>query len=169
MDTVIVWVAQGLLWVMGAAWIVGWILVSRRDGFRSAAIQVVVTAIAGLALMLIAQALHHDPRPFVENPTVHPLFPHAADDGFPSDHAVAAGAMTGLIATRFRLLWIPFAVAAVAIAWARVAAHVHHGQDVIAGLAIGVVAALLGWLVARMVVNYLRRRSPAPADAHAVR
>lgn len=169
MDTVIVWVAQGLLWVMGAAWIMVWVFVSRRDGLASAAGQVVAAAIIGLGLMLVAQALHHDPRPFVENPAVHPLFPHAADDGFPSDHAVAAGAMTGLVATRFRFLWTPFALAAVAICWARVAAHVHHLQDVVAGMVIGVVAAVVGWLISRLVVEYLRRRARASTDAPAAR
>ena len=46
----------------------------------------------GIALVLIqlAAAIHTDPRPFVVDPSIKPLFAHAADNGFPSDHAVAA-------------------------------------------------------------------------------
>lgn len=100
MNTVIVWIAPGLLWMVGAAWVAVWILVSRRDGLVSAGTQV-VTAVVGVALMLAARVLRHDPRPFGKNPAVHPVFPHAAADGLPSDQAVAAGAMVGLVAARF--------------------------------------------------------------------
>ena len=46
----------------------------------------------GIALVLIQLAadIHTDPRPFVVDPLIKPLFAHAADNGFPSDHAVAA-------------------------------------------------------------------------------
>ena len=46
----------------------------------------------GVALVLtgLAAPIHTDPRPIVVDPSIKPLFAHAADNGFPSDHAVAA-------------------------------------------------------------------------------
>ena len=53
---------------------------------------------------------------------------------------------------------------AAVVAWARVAAHVHHAQDVLAGLAIGAVAAVLAiWLFGR-VLAVLRRKGMLTDD-----
>jgi undecaprenyl-diphosphatase len=80
------------------------------------------------------------------NPHLHPLFAHAADNGFPSDHTALASGVS-LLVTRYRR-WIGLAlvVLSVGIGASRVAAHVHHPQDVVAGLAIGALAALVGLL-----------------------
>jgi undecaprenyl-diphosphatase len=56
---------------------------------------------------------------------------------------------------------------AAAIGWARVAAHVHHLQDVLAGLALGVLAAVLAnlaaaWLIARVEAS--RRKDETSAS-----
>jgi membrane-associated phospholipid phosphatase len=85
-------------------------------------------------IAVVAKSVHADPRPFVANPHITPLFHHGRDDGFPSDHSLAAALIAVLLLIRHRLIAVPFTVAAVAIAWARVAAHVHHLQDVVAGL-----------------------------------
>jgi undecaprenyl-diphosphatase len=94
----------------------------------------------------------------VHDPASKPLFPHPADNGFPSDHSAAAGLLTALVVRYRRILGAAVAVGAALVAWARVAAHVHHGQDVIAGLAIGVVAGLLAIWLAGLLADVLRRR-----------
>jgi undecaprenyl-diphosphatase len=80
------------------------------------------------------------------------LFPHPADNGFPSDHSAAAGLLAALVLRYKRWLGAVVAVGAVAIAWARVAAHVHHAEDVVAGLGVGLAAgAVAAWLVHLLV------------------
>jgi undecaprenyl-diphosphatase len=116
--------------------------------------------------MYVAKSVHHDPRPFVQNPHVKPLFPHSRDDGFPSDHSIAAALIAGLTAWRHRLIGALLGLGAAAIAWARVAAHVHHLQDVLAGLALGVVAAVLAslaaaWVLARLEASRSQDARPA--------
>ena len=112
--------------------------------------------------LYIAKSVHHDPRPFVSDPHVRPLFGHSRDDGFPSDHSLAAGLIAGLVFLRHRLLGIPFVAAAVAIAWARVAAHVHHLQDVVAGLLLGGLAALLAWVIVPLLLGRIRESGSQP-------
>jgi membrane-associated phospholipid phosphatase len=156
-NALIVIVAQyllfGLVVIAGFSWLTG---TSRQ--------KVVLTAeaILGLVLvgigLLVAGHLHTDPRPFVHDPGSKPLFTHAADNGFPSDHSAAAGLLTALVFRYRRALGLVVAAGAGLIAWARVAAHVHHGQDVIAGLAIGIgMGALAIWLVSLLTAG-LRRR-----------
>jgi undecaprenyl-diphosphatase len=153
----IVVIAQYLLYVLViSAAFVWW----TRD--RTGKVSLAAEAFVGLVLVgvgiLVASHLHTDPRPFVHDPHSTPLFSHPADNGFPSDHSAAGGLVTALVIRYKRWLGAVVAAGAVAVAWARVAAHVHHGQDVIAGLGIGLVAgALAVWLV-HLLISRLERR-----------
>jgi undecaprenyl-diphosphatase len=114
----------------------------------------VLGGIFSLALAKLGSKLYSDPRPFVAGHFT-PYFSHAPDNGFPSDHSVAAGLIAALLLMRRHLVGVLFAVGAALIAWARVAAHVHHLQDVLTGLALGAAAAVIasvavGWLLARL-------------------
>jgi undecaprenyl-diphosphatase len=162
MDTVITWTAQYLLWVMVLAFAVVWILLESRRGKIELGVQAIVGLALALAFMYVAKSVHHDPRPFVADPGVRPLFGHSRDDGFPSDHSVAASLIAGLIVARHRIVGLVLAAAAIAIAWARVAAHVHHLQDVVAGLLLGSIAAAIAIAVTRLALTGLAHRSDRP-------
>src|SRR3954468_18881811 len=78
--------------------LLAWIFIASRGYARRAARRGAVAAglSAGLSLLLASQIanLVGRPRPFVDEPsTVHLLVAHAADPGFPSDHATAAFAI----------------------------------------------------------------------------
>jgi undecaprenyl-diphosphatase len=102
---------------------------------------------AGLALLVahVVSSLVDRPRPFVGHPRSIVLFVHhAADAGFPSDHATAAFAIAGVLLLRLGWHWWPVLLAAVVLAVARVALGLHYPSDVLGGAAIGLAAA---WLV----------------------
>jgi undecaprenyl-diphosphatase len=101
---------------------------------------------AGLAL-LCAQVISRvvdRPRPFVADPAgVHLFAKHAADAGFPSDHATAAFAIaTALLLRDRRWGGLVLALAAV-LAAGRVALGVHYPTDVLGGAALGAAVSLL--------------------------
>ncbi|HEX8092407.1 phosphatase PAP2 family protein, partial [Jatrophihabitans sp.] len=155
------WLANYLLIAMAAVALLTWMLrEDRHSKTRSAAIALIGLVFAVL-LLVTAAALHTDARPFVQDPSLHPLIRHSADNGFPSDHCVAAGLLASVVFFRHRLTGVVLAAAAVVLAAARVAAHVHHLQDVLAGLTLG---ALAGWLatvlLAKAAVSGLRYRGP---------
>jgi membrane-associated phospholipid phosphatase len=171
----IVLIAQGLLYVLALVAAGVWLTRDRRGRVGLVAEAIVGLAIVGIGILL-AGHLHSDPRPFVHDPHSTPLFAHPADNGFPSDHSAAAGLLTALVLRYKRWLGAVVGAGAAAIAWARVAAHVHHAQDVAAGLGIGLAAgALAAWLV-HLLVRRLElaaphrwamppERQPAPATA----
>ena len=159
MDSVTTWAAQYLLWVMVLAFAVVWVVWESKRGKVELGVQAVVGLALALALMYLAKSVHSDPRPFVSDPGVRPLFGHSRDDGFPSDHSVAAALIAALIVVRHRILGLVMVAAAVAIAWARVAAHVHHLQDVVAGLILGSIAAAIAIAVTRFALARLEHRS----------
>jgi membrane-associated phospholipid phosphatase len=147
--TVIVVVAEYLLYVLAAIAFGVWLLQSRRGKVVLGLQAVVALVLVGVGIT-VAAALHADPRPFVHDPRSHPLFAHVADNGFPSDHSVAAAMVAALVFAYRRALGLIVAAGAVLVAVSRVAAHVHHAQDVVAGLALGALAGYAAvWLVNR--------------------
>jgi membrane-associated phospholipid phosphatase len=161
-DSVIAFAAQYLLFIMAAGFAVFWLFGVDRAGKLRLGGAAVIGLVLAAVFLIAAGKLHSDPRPFVQNPTLHPLFPHARDNGFPSDHSIAAGLIAGLVLFRSRLWGAVFALAALCVAAARVAAHVHHVQDVVAGLILGGIAAVLGYYAAGAVLAILQSRAAVP-------
>ena len=157
MNSLIVFGANDLLFVMAAACLIVLVVRENRAGRLRLAASAVLGLVVVLALISLAAAVHTDPRPFVQNPSLRPLISHAADNGFPSDHSAAAGLIATLVALRHRLYGALLAVAAVLVAASRVAAHVHHVQDVVAGLLLGGLAA---WIATTVVGLVLVRVTP---------
>ena len=83
--------------------------------------------------------LYDNPRPFMVG-QFEPLVPHGVENGFPSLHTLFAATLAALVFTKHRVIGALMYVLAVCIGLARVAAGVHHGVDVIAGLVIASVA-----------------------------
>lgn len=170
MNELTVLVAKYLLYVMCAGFAAAWLMWEPRRG----KVELVVQALIGLIFcgifIYLAGHLHDDPRPFVDNPSLKPLFPHAPDNGFPSDHSTAAGLIATLILVRHRLAGVVLWLCAGGIAAARVAAHVHHVQDVVAGLVLGGLAAVLGIVLTAVLMAHtpllIRAAGSAPADVN---
>ncbi len=136
--------------VLATAALVWWTL---RDRERVAMLVAVALATVIGGGLLLASALEwNDPRPFVVDATT-PLFAHSPDNGFPSDHAIAASLVAGVV-MGFRLrTGIGLLIAAMVMGAARVAAQVHHIPDIIAGVLIGLIAAAAGLLLAHAALG----------------
>ena len=125
-----------LVLILGIAW---W---QHRDRYVPAVLTG-IAAVAALGVNQLVASFWFEPRPFVTLRGVIMLLPHSVDDSFPSDHAVIAGALavgTLLFARRWGIVAL---VVAVLLAFARVYAGMHYPFDVIAGLAIGAIVALV--------------------------
>ncbi len=125
-----------LVLILGVAW---W---QHRDRYVPA-ILTGVAAVVALGVNQLVAGLWFEQRPFVALHGVIVLLAHPADNSFPSDHAVIAGALaigTLLFARRWGIVAV---VVALLLALARVYAGMHYPIDVIVGLAIGAVVALI--------------------------
>jgi undecaprenyl-diphosphatase len=127
----------------------GWWIGRRENSPRKVALAV-WAALAAIVALVLVQPISNaakEPRPFVNHPEVHKLIKHAADFGFPSDHATGAGAIAaGLLFLSWRLGLVT-ALVALLIAFSRVYVGVHFPQDVLAGLALGAAVAVVGVFV----------------------
>jgi undecaprenyl-diphosphatase len=119
-----------------------------RDGVRRAVVAAGLGAGAALALAQVLSRLVDRDRPFVADPRhVHLFAHHAADPGFPSDHATAAFAIAVALLLRHRGAGIAALVAATVLAAGRVAVGVHYPTDVLGGAVLGALTALALWAV----------------------
>lgn len=145
--------------------------------YRRPHLDVLKWVIAGVVMLLlsgiiakIGSAVYNDPRPFTTD-HIQPLISHAADNGFPSDHALLAAAIVAEIAIaavafatfRFvRLSYVlPFIVLGALVDAARVGAGIHHLQDVIGSTVFVAIAAVIALLVAPAFTRRLMPYVPA--------
>ena len=93
----------------------------------------------------ITAHFYYDPRPFVVSHAA-PLIPHAADNGFPSDHTLLTSAIAAVIFWRNKKLGFILLVIALAVGAARIRAGIHHWIDVVGAIVIAaLVTAVVGW------------------------
>lgn len=119
----------------------------RHLDWRRASVAAVLSAGLGLGVAKVLSELVDRARPFVADPQgVHLFSGHAADPGFPSDHATAAFAIATAIVLRKRQAGLVALAAAAVLSVGRVALGVHYPSDVLAGAAVGGAAALALWL-----------------------
>jgi undecaprenyl-diphosphatase len=107
------------------------------------------SALLALGVAQIVAGIVDRPRPFVAHPAVaHLYIPPSTDPSFPSDHATAAFAIAVSIALRNRRIgWLALGMATL-LSVARVAVGTHYPGDVLAGAALGTLAALFFWIPA---------------------
>jgi undecaprenyl-diphosphatase len=149
MNSIIVFVAKDLIFLLLFVAAIIWFRASHQKKAELIALGL-PGAIIAYIFAKIGGALYYDPRPFVSQ-HITPLFTHAADNGFPSDHML----LSSVIAVTFLKVapkWgIVFSIAAILIGSARVAAHVHSPIDIV-GAAI---FATLGVYLAHWPGRYL--------------
>ena len=92
-------------------------------------------------LGLLAGILYYNPRPFV---VLHitPLLSHAANNGFPSDHALLMGTLAAIVTVYNRRLGALLWGLAILVGASRVLAAIHHPIDILASFAIAIFATL---------------------------
>lgn len=121
-------------------------------------IRLVIGGVLALAIAWLARKFYYDPRPFVAGHFT-PWFPHAADNGFVSDHTLAASFLAAT--SYFYKKWVGVALLALAIGIgaARVYSGVHHWPDIISAIIISTVSALIAMLITQKLVAQKSKQS----------
>lgn len=133
----------------------GWWAARRSGNPRRMAAALCAIAAVPLAVALnqpIVTAVAR-PRPYTTHPGLLVLAHRSSDPSFPSDHATMAGAATVGLLLVARLLAAVTATAAVVLAGARVYIGAHYPGDVLVGLLLGGLVAVLLYLLARGAVT----------------
>jgi undecaprenyl-diphosphatase len=147
--------------LIGVAAVCLWLL-ARPGGDRKwklAAGSALGAAALGLIVNKLISSEWHRDRPFAAHPAAHAHVwgPHKTDASFPSDHASAAFGIAVAVLLIDPLAGILFAILAILIAIGRVVVGEHYPGDVLAGAAIGTVAAIVVVRLARPLIALIVR------------
>jgi undecaprenyl-diphosphatase len=115
----------------------------------SLAWHLIAGGVLAVVLAVIAGHLYYDPRPFVTHHLV-PLIAHAADNGFPSDHALLTAFLAFTMLLYSKRTGVFLLVIALLVSWARVAAHIHNPRDIVGSFVIAAVAVIVVQVIARV-------------------
>lgn len=152
MDSLIKFTAQYLIVAVIGCVALVWFKLPKINKWRFV-FTVIVAGVIALVLARISSHYYYDPRPFVTQ-HVQPLFYHAPDNGFPSDHSLLAMALTAIVYFFNKRLAVVMLIPTVLIGVARVLAKVHSPLDIGAAWVLGVVGAVAGYYL----VNYYSTR-----------
>lgn len=159
MDTFFLLSAQYLIFLEVAAAAI-YFFMQPRDMRRSMVILSIVFLPSTYVVAKISSLFFYNPRPFVSDGIV-PLLAHAADNGFPSDHALLAAAVAAIIFIYNKKFGVVLGIAALIVGTGRVFVGVHHWIDVLwsAGIAIMTMLVVKRYVVAH-VERYVYKRFP---------
>lgn len=115
---------------------------------RVLVLRAVLVLVVSVVLAKGGGALYEEPRPFVVR-QVAPLIPHAADNGFPSDHTLLSFACAFLLLPFEKRMGIVAVAAACGVGWGRVASLLHSPLDIAASMGFAALANLPAWGLVR--------------------
>lgn len=147
MNSVIIFCAEYLYLVVILLTLLAWIREPKENRLKFL-LSVVAAGAVAFILSRIAGKLYYDPRPFVTE-HVKPLISHAADNGFPSDHALLTGTLTAIVYFFNKKMFVAMSILTVIIGVARVLAKVHSPLDIAGGWIFGIIGALTSYYVIR--------------------
>ncbi len=145
MDSIVIFSAQ-YLYLVALAVAVIYFLTQPGAIRKSMAICAVIVAPLSYLISRIAALFYYDSRPFVVGHFA-PLFAHAADNGFPSDHVLLIGAAATIVWFYNRKLSAVLWAFALLIGSARIYAGVHHAVDIAGSIAIVLISGVIYHLI----------------------
>ena len=160
MNSIIIFCASYLyLFVVlgiGIAW-----LKTNKDTKVQFIVATIIAGVIAFILSRIASKLYYDPRPFVTQ-HVKPLISHAADNGFPSDHALLTGMLTAITYFYNKKVALGMLVLTVIIGVARILAKVHSPLDISAGWLFGVIGSVAGYYIVQYFWSRQKAKTKLP-------
>ncbi|WP_181907278.1 phosphatase PAP2 family protein [Cohnella lupini] len=142
--------------------------------FRNRKMALYGMAAAALTVSVSRQIgkLYWRDRPFAELEEVNQLLIHIESNGFPSDHAAAAAAISVMLLRFSRPIGAIFIGAAAIVGFSRIWVGVHYPGDVLVGFAIGITCACVLFAVLErlrlyeLVVGKLRAFAERDSKSH---
>ncbi|WP_028325880.1 undecaprenyl-diphosphatase [Desulfatirhabdium butyrativorans] len=150
MDGLAVFFAEGGPFLAAIQFAAFWLFVGEKR--RLALLEAIWAAAFGLLINQLISLFYYHPRPFMIG-LCKPLFPHAPETSFPSDHATLlfTAAFYLLLARRWIACGAPLLLLAFLTAWGRVYSGIHFPFDIAGSMVVGLLSA--GWT--RLVANRL--------------
>jgi len=142
-------------------------LLARPGGsprWKLASASALASAALGLVLNQAIASFWHRDRPYESHRHIYHPYAHSHDPSFPSDHTSAAFGIAFAVLLFDRAVGAIFLAVAVIIGIGRVAIGAHYPGDVLGGLGVGLLSALVVVFVARRFLALLVRIAQRVTD-----
>jgi undecaprenyl-diphosphatase len=158
MDTVVKLVAEYFIIIPFVIALIVFIQLKGKYQKSRYVVELILAGIIAILLAHVASMLWFDPRPFIVGHFT-PLFAHANDNGFPSDHTLLASLIGWVTLIYSRKYGIVALIVAILIGTARVLAGVHHPLDILGSFVVSGLATLIVILLVKLYEQHKRHSS----------
>lgn len=158
MHAILLFGAKYLLYIIVLFAFIFW-LRQQRDQKLKIAVFGIITALTTYLLMKLGGSLYFDPRPFVSNPSLIPLYPHIVDNGFPSDHAALSASVAFTLLVASRRLGAILLVLALFVGVSRVIGNIHSPIDILGSFIFAALGATVAYFASPKILAMLRKSS----------
>jgi len=159
MNQLIILAASYLFVTLPLLWVASLVLQkSNKQLLIQGLLAAILAAPTAVALVWVASRIMYSSRPFVVN-NFTPLIPHAANNGFPSDHTTFCMFFATLAFYNNQKIGIVGFILTLLVGFSRVAAGVHSVTDIIGGLIVGFIAATVGYYLSRLIIKKYPKNS----------
>lgn len=159
MNNIIIFSAKYVVFIIPLVAFIYWLTLGKKQKIQLALYGIITLGITFI-LTRVGSAVYFDPRPFADG-SVTALLPHAADNGFPSDHTALAASVAVAVFLANKKIGISLAVLAIIVGVARVAAHVHSPIDILGSMLFACIGGLIAYLVTPHILKYIYKPIPA--------
>jgi undecaprenyl-diphosphatase len=117
----------------------------------------VIAAVSAYLLAKLGSAVFYDARPFVSD-HIASLFPHVANNGFPSDHTLFSAVIAVTVFAVSKKWGLLLGGLTILVGVSRVLAHVHHPIDVIGSVVFAILAGLIAYSLTPRVLKLVAKQ-----------
>ena len=142
MQDLSVFLASDLIYVLAGIFVIFMIWTFLKKGLNIVKLSVFALPTI-FVFSRLASFLVKTNRPFVEY-NLSPIIAHTADNGFPSDHTLAAVSMALIIFSESRILGSIFLLGAALIGYGRFTTNLHNPIDIVASFVIAIIGIIVG-------------------------
>jgi len=132
MDTLTLFEAKYLVFIIVIIAGVYWVTLPKEQKIKMFVFGV-ITAVVAFALTRLGGAIYFDPRPFVDS-AVTPIYPHAANNGFPSDHTALAFTAAATVFYMNKKFGLVLLFLASLVGASRVLGYIHSFTDILGSI-----------------------------------
>ena len=132
MDTLTLFEAKYLVFIIVIIAGVYWVTLPKEQKIKMFVFGV-ITAVVAFALTRLGGAIYFDPRPFVDS-AVTPIYPHAANNGFPSDHTALAFTVAAAVFYMNKKFGLVLLFLASLVGASRVLGYIHSFTDILGSI-----------------------------------
>lgn len=132
MDLIVLFCAKYLVFIIVLVTVIYWLTLPKEQKIKMFIFGVIVAVVA-FALTRLGGAIYFDPRPFVDS-AVTPIYPHAPNNGFPSDHTALAFTTAATVFYMNKKIGIVLLFLAFLVGVSRVLGYIHSFTDILGSI-----------------------------------